>query len=137
MCAFGAVRHFGQNTGGGEDCKKNWDFSLRLLLSPGTHTPNQPSTRGLPFHIWFRGDIQPIFYIQRDSQICPILVWTQNFTWQRPPSRVCPDVEERAPSKPPSEFALAATPQAPAKGCFSRSLWVLYVGIGRYSYTYR
>ena len=50
MCAFGAVRHFGQNTGGGEDCKKNWDFSLRLLLSPGTHTPNQPS----------KGDFHPI-----------------------------------------------------------------------------
>ena len=29
MCAFGAVRHFGQNTGEEKIAKKNWDFSRR------------------------------------------------------------------------------------------------------------
>ena len=56
--------------------------------------------------------------VGRKEEIGPIFYF-EGTTWRRPPIRACPGVEELAPSKPPSDFALAASPQAPGRGCHS------------------
>ena len=67
--------------------------------------------------IFYKGRHPDQSHISLDSKLL-------RSTWQRPPSRGCPGVEERALSRPPSESALAATPRAPAKECCSGSIWV-------------